>query len=129
MAKWKPAPPRSDAIIRAGREAKSYRVSLDVEKRFLRGMRKYSTMSLVLGFVAAFVVHQVFFTFILPPFVSWIQGLGNYPNVFLALIYGFGVSIFLIGGQLKAYRFGDELVAGLTPLDEGLSLWNSERKD
>lgn len=122
MAKWKPAPPRTDAVIRAGREAKSYRVSLDVEKRFLRGMRRYSALPLLLGLVTAYGVHLVFFTFILPLLVSWIQGLGNYPNFYLAAIYGLGLPIFLIGGQFLAYRFGDRLVAGLTPLDEGLSL-------
>ncbi len=122
MAKWKPAPPKTDAIIRAGRDARSYRVSLDVEKRFLRGLRVYSVASLVLGLAAAYGVHQVFFTFILPLLVSWIQGLGNYPNVYMAMIYGLGVAIFVIGGQLMAYRFSSRLVEGLPPLDEGLSL-------
>lgn len=122
MAKWKPGPPKTDAIIRAGRDAKSYRVSLDMEKRFNRSMRVYAVLSLVFGFVAAYSVQLVFFMFILPLMTSWIQGLGNYPNFYLAGIYGLGVPIFLIGGQLMAYRFGDKLVAGMSPLDGGLSL-------
>lgn len=122
MAKWKPTPPRTDAVIRAGRKAKAYRVSLAVEKRFLRAMRLYSILSLVLGVAAAFVVHQIFFVFILPLMVSWVQGLGNYPNFYLVAIYGLGVPVFLVAGQLLAYRFGDKLVAGMTPLDDGLSL-------
>jgi len=122
MAKWKPGPPKIDAVIRAGRSAKAYRVSLNVEKRYLRGMRLYGVLPLLLGILAAFAVHQVFFTFVLPPLTSWIRGLGNYPNFYLAAIYGLGIPIFLIGGQLLAYRFSEKLVAGLTPLDEGLSL-------
>lgn len=122
MAKWKPAPPKTDAIIRAGRDARSYRVSLDVEKRFVSGMRLYAFLPLLLGIAAAYGVHQVFFAFILPLLVSWIQGLGNYPNVYMAMIYGLGVPIFVIGGQLMAYRFSSRLVEGLPPLDEGLSL-------
>lgn len=122
MAKWKPGPPKVDAVIRAGRSAKAYRVSLNVEKRYKRGMRLYWVLSLLLGILAAFAVHQVFFTFILPPLTSWIRGLGNYPNFYLAAIYGLGIPIFLIGGQLMAYRFSDKLVASLAPLDDGLSL-------
>jgi len=122
MAKWKPTPPKTDAIIRAGRQAKSYRVSLDVEKRFKRRMRLYAILPMGLGFAAAYGVQQIFFMFILPLMVSWIYGLGNYPNVYLAAIYGFGVPIFLVAGRFMAYRFGDKLIAGMTPLDEGLSL-------
>lgn len=122
MAKWKPGPPKTDAVIRAGREAKAYRVSLAMEKRYLRGMRLYSILPLLLGVAASYGVAQVFFAFILPLMASWIQGLGNYPNFYLAAIYGFGILIFLIGGQLMAYRFTEKLVSGMTPLDEGLSL-------
>lgn len=122
MAKWKPGPPKTDAVIRAGRDAKAYRVSLDVEKRFKRGMRLYAFLPLVLGVLAAYGVHQIFFSFILPPLTNWVRGFGNYPNFYLAAIYGFGLLVFFIGGQLMANRFGDKLVAGMTPLDQGLSL-------
>lgn len=122
MAKWKPTPPKTDALIRAGRKARTYKVSIPVEKRFKRGMRLYAIVPLLLGIAAAYCVHQFFFTFILPPLTSWIRGLGNYPNFYLAAIYGFGIPIFLMGGQLLSWRFSRNLVAGLVPLDEGLSL-------
>lgn len=122
MAKWKPGPPKTDAIIRAGREAKAYRVSLAMEKQYKRGMRLYSIVPLLLGVLASFAVAQVFFAFILPLMISFVQGFSHYPNFYTAAIYGFGTLIFLASGQLLAYRFSEKLVAGLTPLDEGLSL-------
>lgn len=122
MAKWKPTPKKTHAVIRAGLDARAYRVPVGLEKRFRRGVRFYSVMPWIAGFAAAYGVQLLFFTFILPIMVRAVTGLGNYPNVYLAVIYGLGVPIFLIGGRYMAFRFGDKLVAGHQPLDEGLSL-------
>lgn len=122
MAKWKPTPKKTHAVIRAGRDARAYRVPVSLERRFRRGMQMFDLLPWLVGFAAAYGVQLLFFTFILPIMVRAVTGLGNYPNVYLGFIYGLGVPIFLVAGRYLAYRFGEKLVAGQQQLDDGLSI-------
>ncbi len=115
-------------IIRVGWEAKAYRVSHAVYRRYRIYSALLFMLAIIVGVIVSYGAEFVLFEYIVPLVNKINTIIKDHPQIFRLMVY---LSTLVLGGLIYLHlrgKVGAKLVADSAPLDEGASFMEQRRR-